>query len=122
MTELKKSDDDIPPLQIDGLLGPALQHWFDLVVGKYGGPGQFLNAVMTNEKDKDPFREKLFRDIPRSSCDYFDHANPPADKSLVKMHCGQLNFEFECTTRLWPYANVCKEILDDIIHGEFNRR
>ena len=62
MTELKKEpDDDIPPLQIDGLLG-----WFDLVVGKYGGPGQFLNAVRTNEKDKDPFREKCFRDIPRS--------------------------------------------------------
>ena len=55
MTELKKEpDDDIPPLQIDGLLG-----WFDLVVGKYGGPGQFLNAVMTNEKDKDPFQGKV---------------------------------------------------------------
>ena len=55
MTELKKEpDDDIPPLQIDGLLG-----WLDLVVGKYGGPGEFPNAVMTNEKDKDPCQGKV---------------------------------------------------------------
>ena len=41
------------------------------------------------------------------------------DGARIKLHCADLGFAYSCTTRLWPYPLVCREIFDDIIHHGF---
>ena len=84
-----------------------------------GDLGQFLEKVYPTEEDKKNFSTRLQEKVPLGACIYFDQKAPPADGTVVKLHCAELTFAYNRTTRLWPYPHVCCEILDDIVHGEF---
>lgn len=43
----------------------------------------------------------------------------PLDGAMVKIHACQLGFLYECSTRLWPYPCVCREVFDDILCNGF---
>lgn len=97
----------------------AFVEWFSDIQAVHGGPGQYLNWKYDTKPKCDAFAIALRELVPAPDVTYFDLTSQPVDKSNISMHCSQLTFQYECTTRLWPYPHVCKDIFEDILTSGF---
>ena len=97
----------------------AFIQWFSEVQAVHGGPGQYLNWKYDTKPKCDAFAIALKGLVPAEDVTYVDFNSQSVDKTNIKLHCSQLTFLYECTTRLWPYPHVCKDIFEDILTSGF---
>ena len=113
----------IAPLRLDGeSRSNAGMKWFEEVCTTHGGPGQYLEKKYSTEMEKNAFAAKLRAQMPgKPGIAYFDPERDAqtSDGEPILLHAVDLCFDYTSSTRLWPYPNVCKEIMDDILHNGF---
>ena len=135
MYQVKKEEEPMACKGVDEFLTPPedwqsvsaenFRDWFlervKKVLAFYGGSEQYLANVLDTSSSRDEFKNWLLHHWPRDDSLTYQTPSeqPPQPGTDFIVHVSDLGFDRQCSTKLSPDVETCKELADEIVTRGF---